>query len=362
MSFVIVGFGFMGFMAASMLAVDVGMVMTARAQAQNAADAGAMAGGLALAFNDYVNRTASGPAVTSAMSAAQANLMMGGAPSVLPSDVTFPNDPAGNPNRIHVDIFRTTARGNAIPTLIGPLFGMPTVSIGATATAEVTPANGMTCVKPFMIPDKWQDKNGNGVFDSGVDVYVRNGYDGYTGYTIENDVGAPLVLRAGTGDQPNSSFYYSWKMPNDVGGDFYRENIANCNTDVVVYDKDNPMTLIQEPGDKKGPTLQGIQDLIDKDPNAVWNSTCKCIRNSAYSGQSPRVFPIPLFNPQYYADGMATGRGASFQLANFLGFFADYVESNGKIHGIITTISGIVVPGGSGPSPDMFSVAVRLVQ
>jgi hypothetical protein len=352
----------MGFMAASMLAVDVGMVMTARAQAQNAADAGALAGGLALAFNDYVNRTASGPAVTSAISAAQANLMMGGAPSVLPSDVTFPNDPSGNPNRIHVDIFRSTARGNAISTLIGPIFGIPTVNIGATATAQVTPANGMTCVKPFMIPDKWDDKDGNGVFNSGVDVYVRNGYDGYTGYTIKNDVGAPLVLRAGTGDQPNSSFYYSWKMSTDVGGDFYRENIANCNTEVVVYDKDNPMTLIQEPGDKKGPTLQGIKDLIDKDPNAQWNSTCKCIRNSAYSGQSPRVFPIPLFNPQYYADGMATGRGADFQLANFLGFFADYVDSNGKIHGIITTLSGIVIPGGSGPSPDMFSVAVRLVQ
>jgi hypothetical protein len=25
----------------------------------------------------------------------------------------------------------------------------------ATATAEVSPANAMTCVKPFTIPDKW---------------------------------------------------------------------------------------------------------------------------------------------------------------------------------------------------------------
>jgi hypothetical protein len=120
--------------------------------------------------------------------------------------------------------------------------------------------------------------------------------------------------------------------------------------------------MIQEPGNKAGPTLQGIKDLIDKDPRAVWNTSCSCVKNSAYTGQSPRVFPIPLFNPQYYAEGQATGRGASFKLANFLGFFVDHVEPNGEIHGIITTIIGVVNPDG-GPVPiDMFAVAIRLVE
>ena len=44
MSLIIVGAGFMALMAASMLAIDIGMIMTARSQSQNAADAGAMAG------------------------------------------------------------------------------------------------------------------------------------------------------------------------------------------------------------------------------------------------------------------------------------------------------------------------------
>jgi hypothetical protein len=49
-------------------------------------------------------------------------------------------------------------------------------------------------------------------------------------------------------------------------------------------------------------------------------------------------------------------------LANFLGFFADYVDPNGKIHGIITNIIGVVDPN-AGPAPvDMFPVAIRLVQ
>ena len=56
MSFVFVGMGFMAFMAATTLAIDIGMLMTARTQAQTSADAGALAGALALAFDDYDNR------------------------------------------------------------------------------------------------------------------------------------------------------------------------------------------------------------------------------------------------------------------------------------------------------------------
>ena len=43
-----IGFGMMAFISASMLAIDVGMLMTARSQAQNSADAGALAGAMAL--------------------------------------------------------------------------------------------------------------------------------------------------------------------------------------------------------------------------------------------------------------------------------------------------------------------------
>lgn len=48
MSFVFVGFSMMAFIAATTLAIDVGMFMNARTQAQNAADAGALAGVTAL--------------------------------------------------------------------------------------------------------------------------------------------------------------------------------------------------------------------------------------------------------------------------------------------------------------------------
>src|SRR6478672_993406 len=100
MSMVYVGMGFMAFLSATTLAVDVGMFMTARTQAQTSADAGALAGATALVFNNWSDRTSSGPAVQSSISASQQNNVMSGVVSVLPSDVTFPNDPFGQPDRV----------------------------------------------------------------------------------------------------------------------------------------------------------------------------------------------------------------------------------------------------------------------
>src|SRR5688572_5925448 len=106
MSLVYVAIGFMTFMAASTLAIDVGMFMTARSQAQNSADAGALAGAIALANNDWDDRSASGPAVQGAISTAKRNTVFGTSPSVLTSDVTFPTDAAGQPNRVRVKVHR----------------------------------------------------------------------------------------------------------------------------------------------------------------------------------------------------------------------------------------------------------------
>jgi Flp pilus assembly protein TadG len=375
MSLVFVTCGLMAMLSATTLAIDIGMFMNARSQAQNAADAGALAGAVALAFNSYTDRSPSGPAVQSAINTSVANRVAGDLVSVTPADVTFPNDPAGQPTRVAVTVFRTAERKNSIPTLMGSFFGVQRVDVSASATAEATPANAMTCVKPFMIPDKWKETGGTwttastfDAFDSkgnpvaNPDVYIPAETEGYTGYTVAKDVGKQLVLRAGVGDQPEPSFYYSWKMPDDIGGDFYRENIAHCNQSRMVYDPAHPTVMIQEPGAKAGPTLQGIQDLIDQDPGATWEPApgCNCVKSKF--AQSPRVFPIPLFNPQIYAEGKANGRGATFQLANFLGFYADHIDSNGKIYGIITSIGG-TVSDTAGPAPiGMFAKAIRLVQ
>src|SRR6266851_3385586 len=99
MSLVFIAVGFIAMLSATTLAIDVGMFMNARSQAQNAADAGALAGAVALIYNDFNDRSSSGPAVQSAINTALANKVSGQDVSIVPADVTFPNDPSGQPTR-----------------------------------------------------------------------------------------------------------------------------------------------------------------------------------------------------------------------------------------------------------------------
>jgi Flp pilus assembly protein TadG len=364
MTFVFVGMGFMALFAATTLAIDVGMFMTARSQAQTSADAGALAGATALVVDDWDNRAAGGPAVQSAISTATANAVIDGAVSVTASDVTFPLSPAGEASRVRVDVFRTTARGNPVATLIGALYGVPTVDISATATAEASPANGITCVRPFIIPDRWVEKQGNTTFDrydnkgeliSNPDVYVPPGEPGYNGYHPSADKGVRLTLRAGTGSNIEPTMYYSWKMPDDIGANYYEDNIRSCNQRTVSYG-----TIVQqEPGNMVGPTNSGIDDLIAQDPTAYWDDVTNSVKSPL--GRSPRVFPIPLYDPDFFQGGFTTGRNATLKVANWIGFFVEGRKGN-EVYGRITPIVGTIDPNAP-PAPDgAFPRAIRLVE
>jgi len=367
MSLVFISLGFMAFFAGTTLAIDVGLFMTARAQAQNAADAGALAGATAFVYNSFNDRTAGGPAVQSAINTAKENKVVGATVSVDPADVTFPLGPTGRNDRVQVWVYRTTARRNQIPTLIGPVFGVNDFDITATAIAEAAPANAMTCVKPFTIPDKWIENKTppwtiNSTFDrydnkgriiANADVYIPPSATHKT--WTEADAGTQFILRAGTGTNIEPTFYYSWKMPGDTGGDFYRDNIAGCNPTSIGMN--TPM--VQEPGNMVGPTTQGVQLLMDQDPGARWDSLQGRVVSTF--GQSPRVFPIPLYDPDVYQYGKETGRGADLVSRNWIGFFVESLVGN-EVRGRIVPIRG-VIDENAGPAPDgVFARAIRLVR
>ena len=372
MSYVFIGLGMMAFLSASMLAIDVGMLMTARNQAQNAADAGALGGATALLYDNYNDRSTSGPAVTSAISAAVGNQVMARNVSVLPTDVTFPTDPSGQANRVKVTVRRTASRGNPVSTLIAKYFGIVSTDIGATATAEVSQANAMTCVKPFTIPDKWTERqtppwDGDDTYDAfdnkgrplaNPDIYIPANQTGYTGYNQEASRGQRLGIRAATGANITVSFYFSLALGKPVitGGAEYDWNIANCNRSVMHWGD----LLTTEPGNMVGPTIQGIEALIARDPTAQWDTATNRVVNSSFGGQqSPRVFPIPLYDPIYYDEGKRNGRNADLKTANWIGFFADHVQGN-QIYGRIIPIAGI--RDGS-PTPEGLTIrAIRLVK
>ncbi len=377
MTYVFIGLSMMAFISASMLAIDVGMLMTARSQAQNSADAGALAGATALLYDDFNDRSAGGPAVTSAIRAATANNVMGANVSVTAADVQFLSNPTtGQLDRVRVSVRRTASRGNAVTTLIARYFGMGTADIGATATAEAAPANAMSCVKPFTIPDRWTEKqtppyDATDTYDAydnkgkplaNPDIYVpAYKADGspnpnYTGYNNEADRGMQLMIRAGTGNNITPSFYFSLAMTDDSGGSDYRWNIANCNTHKYHWGD----LLVQEPGNMMGPTTQGIQALIAQDPNASWDVPSKKVINSAYGNHSPRIFPIPLYDPIYYDSGKRNGRNADLKTANWIGFFVDQVSGN-NIFGRIIPLAGVYDKNGPAPNGAL-PKAIRLIQ
>ena len=362
MSFVFVGIGMMAFMAATTLAIDVGMVMTARSQAQNSADVGALAGAVALAFNDATDHSAGGPASQSAVNASRANLIIGQPPSVTSGDVTFPNDPSGQPTRIHVDVFRNAARGNAVPTLIASVFGVLTVDIGAGATAEAIPASAATCVKPWAFPDKWTERQ-TPPFDMtdtfnafpssptvSPDQYSNVSQSGFTGYKRAN-VGQQIVLKPAASGTIPAAGYYALDLP---GASSYQTEIDSCNSGAMQIGD----VLAAQPSGVSAQTKAGVDALVAADPSAYYDAVRKGVVTSLSS--SPRVVAVPVYDPYVYDQGRQVGSPV-LQIADIVGFFIESVNSNGWITGRIVPILGVTHGSGAAPA-NAFARAIRLVE
>jgi hypothetical protein len=372
MSYVFIGMGMMAFLSASMLAIDVGMLMTARNQAQNSADAGALAGAAALAFNDFDDRSPTGPAVTFAVNTAVGNQVMARNVSVYTSDVEFLTGSNGEQNRVKVTVRRTASRDNPVDNLIAAVFKIYTTDIGATATAEVSPANAMNCVLPFTIPDRWTevqtpvwdpddgfdmvDKKGKAIPNPDVYIDPRDETN-YTGYNAERDKGLQITLKADNGSKIAPSFYQAWDLPgSNNGADDYREAISGCRDYVMGFGD----TYVAEPGMMSGPTKQGMEDLIAQDPDAYWDTVNNKVVSSKHP--SPRVRAIPLFDPVYYDTGKRQGKNAALKFVNYLGFFVERMQGD-EVVGRITPIAGLRKGAGFGEAPEgAFPVTIRLVE
>ena len=157
--------------AFSMFVIDYGIMWVSRGQAQNAADSGALAGAIALAYDDFENRADDGPAKQAALEVALRNRIFGQDPDVqVDSDIIFYNDdPTKFPDScsddtcIRVDVYRTNrtvdgiVRDNPLPMMFGQLVGLVNQGVRATATAQIMAGNAATCVKPWVIADRWDE-------------------------------------------------------------------------------------------------------------------------------------------------------------------------------------------------------------
>lgn len=235
---VIVALSMSALLALLALGIDLGALFDARSEAQRAADAAALAG--ASAFLDYQQDQARQAAVQRAVEFATSNEIR--SEPIAAEEVTVSVNLDSATVRAHV-------RREAVPTWFARLFGIDAVDIGAEATAWAGQAGAAQCVKPFAVPDLWDettdDANGNRIWDEGerwsYDPGKGDRYDGFsggsggsneTGYgsgwrdggvdglgrRYDGDYGRRITIKVtNPGDAFVPSFFLPWVLPEDDG-------------------------------------------------------------------------------------------------------------------------------------------------
>jgi hypothetical protein len=230
------------------------------------------------------------------------------------------------------------------------------------------------CLKPFSLPDRWDDgalvpgheswrgdgqwdqedftdgngnglydvgeafgdANGNHVFDSETYHALLTGYipDPYPGNTLapNGDFGLQLVLKAGVADRSESGHYHAIELPpinrgNPVGGaKAFRERIEGCSNEIL-WPGD---WLAVETGNMAGPTAAAVQVLIGRDPAARFDPTTREIVGSIFPPfESPRLVFVGLTDPRILAK---SGRD-QVQVVKIAYFFLEELDGGGSVRG-----------------------------
>lgn len=284
---IVVIFGF------AVLAIDASLMQLAKTQLQNAADAGALAGANILALNNGYTNGPAGNANQEAIRIAGLNVAI----QDVQRPVVISEDDITNPKchyTITVTTHRTKTKGDPITLHFMKVLGSENKGeMTATSTATVFPISGTDCLKPWCIPDRWNDRNGNHKWDSGEYYHPDE-----TGYKVPDDLGRQVTLYPSKSEKWEACWYFAVDFPplntGDpvTGADAYRRWISECEPYAVSLGDQ----LQTEPGTMNGPTRQGLEDLLSQDPNAVWDPVKMTVINSAFP-TSPRIVKITAFNP-----------------------------------------------------------------
>jgi hypothetical protein len=393
-----VAIGLIVLIAFSAFVVDYGVLWVSRGQAQNSADAGALAGAVALAYdvpplggnkNDIAKvvaeQVAEEHAVWSEAPGAVVQSPYGGVPPC-----------AGAPETcVRVDSYRTGAAGSggsaAIPTWFARLVGVDQQGVRAMAVARAAVGNATDCLKPWAVVDKWQERwpiTAEWTPESVYDKYINSGSnkgavdpakdppDYYeapttsstgTGFhpfnpdgSYTSDYGRQISLKLG--DQNDFAYGSGWFMAlalgDNTGGDDYRDSIKGCVGFTYAIGQEVPVST--EPGNKVGPTrdsvggadihTQDADSIFNQDPGAYWNQSLNGGRGGVAGSAfpvSPRIVAVPLVNPDQIAQAQVNGRD-TVTISNIMGFFVEGMTPDKKgVLGRLITMPGLKTVGTS---------------
>ena len=282
-------------MVAAALAVDIGVLTTARTEAQRSADMAAHAGASALILSPYDEAAAREAAVAYA----KKNDIRGAPSIVLPADVEVFLDES----KVRVTVLHNgdPERGSAIGTFFARLMGVNEVDIGAKAAAVARSAGSVDCLLPVAVADLWTEADGTRADENDTwDPEEGDYFDGSHGYTTA-DLGRLITLKPSQGASskntgqgrdgfPDSNrftpgWWYLWYPTSGRGAKTLREQVLRCPEPQTPWGVGDWVT------DKNGNT-QSIQkafnELVAMDPDARWDQSCKCVKDSRFP-VSPRL-------------------------------------------------------------------------
>lgn len=384
------------------VAVDLGMLFTARSEAQRAADAAALAGASAFLEHDPIDAPGAAEALAIQRIYEYAEINNIRRLGIEPDEISYEILLADYKVRVRI-------RRQEVPLVFARIFGITTAPVAAKAAAVAAEAGAGPCVKPFAIPDMWDDadddSNNNRIWDFDKDLgcngnncdgerwrfdetagdrYVE-GVDG-TGYgttfrdfrndwrnnSYTKDDGRRIPIKINEANESSTPSYWFPFVVSGRGAASYVDAIQECYpVDAKLGESLLKDGVETENGNMPKPTWDAIVKYIDDppigtpDPGAYWDEVQGRVVNSVYGDgwrDSPRVINVAVFNPEDMRQGKNYMRLVDFAAVFLEDPRREYPFMNPNHMAPITGRVIRYAQGGAGPKTGKLIRYLRLVE
>jgi Flp pilus assembly protein TadG len=346
-----------GLMAMAALAVDVGVLYTARTSAQHAADAAALAAAFTFVDGNTNQPTA---AINSAIAIAGQNKVMGQPVSITAANVSV--DLANQ--RVTVTVPRTG--GNGIGTYFARIMDINSADVQAKATAEAWLSGAASqCLKPIFLPNTILSSAANvtTACNRGEVLFDRTTYH----LTAWGDSRVPTTSAVDIRPMKPSgalepSQYYSLDFGS--GGNTYRCTLGQCLNECGVTAVHCGSPLPVETGALNGPTKQGVEDLIGNPPD-TWIAPGQYGTSTGPATTSRSLVVAPVWDSCDPNNDIRSGKhGQTIKVVGFVTAFVTGMSGNNVQAYIVSRAecAGSGVSGVNANATGPYGIPVRLVQ
>jgi hypothetical protein len=369
----IVAVSMVALLAMMSLGIDLGMAYTARAEAQRVADSAALAG--ASVFLDI-------PEPVDPKAAAEARAREYASRNVVRNRPVHPTEDVTVWVLLNEEKVRVRIERRGLPTWFARFIGQDNLTVSAIAAAQAIAQGTTDCLKPWAVVDAFLRKVTNEPPDPDEPYNEADHHyepatarcGGGTGYGAETlrgdcDFGLEFIIKSNNPNDPavpTPGLFMPIRLPADKnqgeclqgGGGPYQRNICACNNTAISIGDLVPT----EPGNMSGPTLKGVEDLVNQDPDAYWDPEEGMV--SELGKGSPRLAKMLLIRPD-----AIKGSGMDYwEVQGFGQFFIEEFWEEGKGNDKEAYVKGRFMyymsgtDGGQGTATSPLIKTLRLVE